>query len=173
VQDYDEQLHRTGAVRALADVRRAGDAYPPRRDTGDSPAELADWLFLEPVSARWVAVLDGDVVGHVCLSPAHDYLARRLVPRAAPVELLEVGKLYVAPQARGLDLGGRLLDAALTRAADERALSVLAVLPTSAAAVGLYRERGLVEVGRFDGVHGMNLVFVDDPDTVEFVDPPT
>ena len=53
------------------------------------------------------------------------------------------------------------------------AVASLAVLPVSSAAVSLYRDRGLAEVGRFDGVHGLNLVFVDVPDAVEFVDLPT
>jgi GNAT superfamily N-acetyltransferase len=173
VQDYDEAVHRSGAVRALMSVRRADGGYPPPQDTGDTTEELDRWLFDSPVRARWVAVLDDEVVGHVCLSPAHPYLTRRLVPVSPPTVLLEVGKLYVAAEARGLDLGRRLLEEAMGRAAGEGAVAALAVLPTSRAALGLYRDRGLVEVGQFEGVHGLNLVFVDDPQSVQFVDPPT
>jgi hypothetical protein len=37
---------------------------------------------------------------------------------------------------------------------------VLAVLPTSDAAVRLYRRAGLQDVGEFIGVHGVNRVFL-------------
>ena len=60
----------------------------------------------------------------------------------------ELGSVWVRPTARGCGIGHRLVEAGLQWAAtNEASLVHLAVRETSAAAIGLYRAHGFVEVG--------------------------
>ncbi len=70
------------------------------------------------------------------------------VGMAAVNDEFELGSVWVRPHARGSGAGHRLVDAALRWAASHGAPSVrLAVRETNAAAIGLYRAHGFIEVG--------------------------
>jgi GNAT superfamily N-acetyltransferase len=149
-------------VQVLVRMRALDPEFPPRSDATSDPASLARWLHAddELVVRRWVAEEEGVLVGHVHVTPVHDYLVRHLgLPDGAA--FLELGKLFVDPTARGRGVGASLLTAARDFARSEDAALVLAVLPSSAAAIALYRREGLSAAGHFNGVHGLNHVFTD------------
>jgi ribosomal protein S18 acetylase RimI-like enzyme len=152
--------HEAGAIEALRTLRAAGIEYPPRQDTDDSQDSLSAWLNDGVSIARWVALDGATVLGHVQLTAPHDYILRHLGKTAVPEALAEVGKLFVATPAQGRGVGDRLLAHARAAAVSLRRQPVLAVLPTSDAAVRLYRRAGLQDVGEFIGVHGVNRVFL-------------
>ncbi|WP_329578629.1 GNAT family N-acetyltransferase [Kitasatospora sp. NBC_01250] len=129
-----------GCVAALAGVHEA-DGYPV-----DWPADPARWLVESDQLASWVAVsATGGIVGHVALgrgtgSSAGEVWARRAGREAA--EAGAVGRLYVAPLARGRGLGERLLASAVGQAHAWGLHPVLDVVTSGAAAVALYQRLG-------------------------------
>lgn len=160
---FAPDAHLDGAVRALLQVRRADASFPPPQDAQSSSDSLERWLLSDDVLARFVAVKDGRVLGHVQVGAPHDYLVSHLGrgPRDGQgPSFLEVGKLFVTPDARGLGVGAALLERALEYGRTQRQSLALAVLPASSAAIALYRKRGMVSAGSFEGVHGTNLVMV-------------
>lgn len=160
---FSPDVHLAGAVQALLEVRHADATFPPPQDAQSTPGSLKQWLLRDDVMARFVAVLDGRVLGHIQVGRPHDYLVRHL--RIGPgngqgPSYLEVGKLFVAPDARGLGVGAALLEQALEYGRTQGQSIALAVLPASSAAIALYQRRGMVSAGSFEGIHGTNLVMV-------------
>ncbi|MFE2265026.1 GNAT family N-acetyltransferase, partial [Streptomyces griseosporeus] len=91
-------------VRVLADVHRA-DGYPV-----NWPERPGDWLRGALLLGGWVAELGGRPAGHVSLSrPGDGDLAPGLWSEhtgTSPDRTAVVGRLFVAPRARGHGLGG-------------------------------------------------------------------
>ncbi|MFD5322799.1 GNAT family N-acetyltransferase [Streptomyces sp. NPDC127092] len=134
----DEDLE--ACVRALTDVHRH-DGYPL-----NWPARPADWLRGDPVLGAWVGVRDGRPVAHASLSPAAgDDLAptawseRTGASRDATAVL---GRLFVAPQARGHGLGARLIAEASAEARRRALHPVLDVVASDTSAIALYEHLG-------------------------------
>ncbi|WP_328876440.1 GNAT family N-acetyltransferase [Streptomyces sp. NBC_00287] len=117
------------------------DGYPVNR-----PADPAVWLTPPSLLAAWVAVMDGRVVGHVCLS--------RSGPGDAAPELWSarsgvgadkaavVNRLFVAPAARGNGIGALLLQRAVAAARELGRHPVLDVVASDTAAAALYERLG-------------------------------
>ncbi|MET9554563.1 GNAT family N-acetyltransferase [Streptomyces sp. NPDC006645] len=152
-------------VRVLAEVHDS-DGYPvdwPQDPAGwlaaaesptwpgtEPPPVSPTWSGTEPppVSppAAWVALLDGQIVGHICLSPARPddtapgiWSARTGM---SPAMTAVVSRLFVSPKARGHGIGALLL-AETVRAAHERGLyPVLDVVTTDRSAAALYERQG-------------------------------
>ncbi|MFF2541013.1 GNAT family N-acetyltransferase [Kitasatospora sp. NPDC058063] len=135
-------------VRVLGDVHTV-DGYP-----ADWPDRPAAWLTPDGLLAAWIAESDGRLSGHVGL-------ARSAPGDLAPVlwsgrtggrpELTAViGRLYVAPGARGHLVGARLLACAVAHARALGLHPVLDVLATDTAAVALYRRLGWTHLGGGD-----------------------
>ncbi|MFC8675313.1 GNAT family N-acetyltransferase [Streptomyces griseorubiginosus] len=127
-------------VRVLEEVHR-GDGYPV-----NWPARPGDWLSQPAGLGAWVAELDGRVVGHVGLSrSAEGDVAPGLWSErhGTSRELAAVvGRLFVAPCARGHGIGA-LLMARVTEEARHRGLHpVLDVVASDAAAAALYERLG-------------------------------
>ncbi|MBQ1022282.1 GNAT family N-acetyltransferase [Micromonospora sp. D93] len=123
-----------GCVAALAEVHRV-DGYPL-----NWPADPHRWLC-EPHPARaWVAVdADAAIVGHVAV--------HRIPGQVDGRPTAEVARLFVVPRARGLALGGALLDRA-RQWADKRATDlVLELAGDGTAAAALYERAGWRCVG--------------------------
>ncbi|PAU50592.1 GNAT family N-acetyltransferase [Streptomyces albireticuli] len=125
---------------ALARVH-ARDAYPL-----DWPADPAAWLSPPSLLAAWVAELDGRVAGHIglCRAGAGDtaaavWSARRGVGLGATAV---VGRLFVAPAARGHGAGALLLAAATAEARRRVLHPVLDVVASDTAATALYEREG-------------------------------
>jgi len=120
----DDDLEPLVAI--LARTHRL-DAYPVRASRVE-----ASWL-VEQVLAAWVAERDGRVVGHVALQDDGGVLA--------------VVRLFVDPSARGLGLGGALLDVVDDHARQAGATLSLLVMDDDRAAVALYERRGWRRTG--------------------------
>lgn len=127
-------------MRVLAEVH-ARDGYPV-----NWPDQPCEWLSLGPSLGSWVAELDGLLVGHVCLSRAGDGdLAPGLWSRregTARSTTAVVGRLFVAPRARGHRIGAALLDRAVEEARHRGLHPVLDVVTSDTAAADLYERLG-------------------------------
>ncbi|WP_316521947.1 GNAT family N-acetyltransferase [Kitasatospora brasiliensis] len=135
-------------VRVLGDVHTA-DGYP-----AEWPDRPAAWLTPDGLLAAWVAEADGRLAGHVGLArSAPGDLAPTLWSHrtGGPPELTTViGRLYVAPAARGRLVGARLLAYAVAHARALGLHPVLDVLATDTAALALYRRLGWTLLGSDD-----------------------
>lgn len=129
------------AIERVAEAVRASDGYPAR----------APDLFTGPhVLAAWVAVDDGDIVGHVAL---HETGARATIELASkatgwPAERLGVvSRLLVASTARRRGVGRNLLGAAAAEAHGNHRWPVLDVATHFDAAIALYESLGWTRAG--------------------------
>ncbi|MET8079502.1 GNAT family N-acetyltransferase [Streptomyces sp. NPDC005303] len=127
-------------VRALAQVHRR-DGYPV-----NWPARPGDWLTQASGLGGWVADLDGRVAGHVSLSRS---TAGDLAPvlwgernGTGPQQAAVVGRLFVAPQARGHGIGALLMGRAVREARHRGLHPVLDVVASDTAAAALYERLG-------------------------------
>ncbi|MER7848040.1 GNAT family N-acetyltransferase [Kitasatospora sp. NPDC096077] len=132
-------------VRALGDVHST-DGYP-----AEWPDRPAAWLTPDGLLAAWVAEVDGRVAGHVgLLRSGPGELAPGLWSRRTggrPELTAVIGRLYVAPAARGREAGARLLAGAVAHARALGLQPVLDVLATDTAALALYRRLGWTALG--------------------------
>ena len=154
----------TAVVNSIEQVHRDGGIYPPAQDLGVGREGIRAWLMDESAEARWVAVVGDRVVGHVLVAPPHSYLTAHLAscaPEVDPGELLEVGKLFVSPSARGSGAGTALLHTARRYARTRGRRLALAVVDSSVAARRLYARDGFEPAGEFVGIHGLNHVLLD------------
>ena len=114
------------------------------------PEDIRRFLVQKDAYGAWVADLDGQVVGHVALTPGGLPQSLQVASDALstpPGQLAVVARLFVAPKARGQGAGGHLLDVA---AADARARGLQPVLDVDkdlTAAIALYESRGWVRAG--------------------------
>ncbi|MGW1671506.1 GNAT family N-acetyltransferase [Streptomyces sp. NPDC002324] len=117
------------------------DGYPV-----DWPERSGAWLTPPSLVAAWVAELDGRIAGHVGL-------ARSGAGDAAPGlwsgvtgmgvdRTAVVGRLFVAPSARGRGLGASLLARAGAEARRRGLQPVLDVVASDTAAAALYERLG-------------------------------
>ncbi|RKT16600.1 ribosomal protein S18 acetylase RimI-like enzyme [Streptomyces sp. 1114.5] len=135
-------------VRVLGDVHTA-DGYP-----ADWPDRPAAWLTPDGLLAAWIAESQGRLAGHVGLArSAPGDLAPALWSHRTggpPALSAVIGRLYVAPGARGQHIGARLLARAVLHARALGLHPVLDVLATDTAAVALYRHLGWTHLGSGD-----------------------
>ncbi len=149
-----EHAHDAGVVRlrerTAADLPALGvllrevhetDGYPKRW-----PADPEGWLSGKAEYGAWVAEAAGGSCGHIGL---HEVRAEDCRPSWAaatgrrPEQLAEVSRLFVAPPARGLGIGRRLLHRAVQAAHARGAWPVLDVVADGrSAAEDLYRACG-------------------------------
>jgi GNAT superfamily N-acetyltransferase len=131
-----------GCVHALREVH-ATDGYPTCW-----PASPSEWLSPPGWSAAWVAEQAGTVVGHVCVIRGVDDPVVAALTDAGPDRLATVSRLFVAPTARGQQLGASLLATSSSYAADEGLQLMLDVVDGGGAAVALYERLGWQLVDR-------------------------
>lgn len=137
----------THLVRLLGE-QQAGSGYPVRWPL---PFPTEDFLVRSTELAAWVAVVDGEVVGHVsllALGQGWDTDAWVAATGEEPAAMAAVGVLFVDPARAGLGIGTRLLATAVQRARTLGRLPVLDVVQETPRAVELYRRHGWQEVGR-------------------------
>jgi ribosomal-protein-alanine N-acetyltransferase len=99
------------------------------------PKDPWRWLTPEDGLGSWVAVVDGQVVGHMALTAQG--------PQGASVE-----RLFVDPKATGGGIGRQLLEYAVTMAGELGRKLSLEVVDNRGPAVRLYRRAGWRETGR-------------------------
>lgn len=134
----DEDLDALAAV--LVEVHER-DGYPV-----EGVADPLAWLHLERLLGAWTAELDHRPVGHVALAepgPGDD-AARIWHERTGdPLHSLAVlGRLFVAPHARGHGLGRRLTETATQAARQAGRRVVLDVMAKDHDAIRLYEGLG-------------------------------
>lgn len=121
--------------------------YPTRWPT-DPPR----WLAAKAGYGAWVAEVAGELCGHVGLQQVQEpdcRLAWLTVTGRQPEQLAEVSRLFVAPDAKGLGVGPRLLQHAVQAAHARSAWPVLDVVADGrTAAEHLYRACGWQHAGR-------------------------
>lgn len=131
-----------GCARVLAAVH-AADGYPSWW-----PEDAAAWLAPSGLAAAWVAEHDSAIVGHVAMVQSVDDPVVTALTEAPPDRLASVTRLFVAPAARGCDLGAALLDAVRDRAAAQGLHLMLDVVDDDGPAVSLYNRLGWRVVDR-------------------------
>lgn len=118
------------------------------------PEDARRWLTPEDGLGCWVAVADGQVVGHVALTA--------LGPEAASVE-----RLFVDPKATRGGIGGQLLEYCVATATNLGRKLSLEVVDNRGAAVHLYRRAGWRETVRtpidWGGDQASELIHFDAP----------
>ena len=163
---FSADLHLHECVEVLRRVRASDATYPPQRDVGGDPDSFAAWLLDYPALGRWVAVIDGVVTGHVMVSTPHDYLVEHigdgLTQGPLGGQIAEIAKFFVDPLFQRRGVGEALLSESRAFSWAKGLQPSLAVVATSVSAVRLYERAGLKRRGSFQGVHGENLVFVDE-----------
>lgn len=130
-------------VRVLAEVHES-DGYPV-----NWPEDPAGWLAPPESSespAAWVALLDGRIAGHVCLSPARpgDTAPEHWSSRTglSPADTAVVSRLFVSPKARGHGIGALLLTETVRDARERGLHPVLDVVTSDRSAAALYERQG-------------------------------
>lgn len=123
------------------------DNYPIFLPGGD----YARFLTRPRPLAAWVAVREGELVGHVALNDATSRPVMNLVEvRGTPLPAVYVARLLVDPRSRRRGVGRQLLEHARHAAIEAGRAPYLDVVdaPTASPAISLYRDAGWEEVGR-------------------------
>lgn len=143
---------------ALADVLvqvHELDGYPV-----EGVDEPRAWVELPEALGQWTALLDGQPVGHAALlRPAASDSAPGLLARqehVPPTQIAVLGRLFVAPGARGRAIAHELMEAAEVKAGEAGLSLVLDVMLKDETAIGLYKRRGWRILGQFEHVHAAN-----------------
>jgi GNAT superfamily N-acetyltransferase len=134
------------SLRVLAEEVLRLDGDPPRR-----PPDLGRFVSAPEALASFVAVVDGQVVGPVCVSPSSSPAVLALATRAPgqPKEQLAVvARLLVSPRRRRLGIAQGLLVDALAEVSRHGRTPVLDVATHFHKAIALYEHCGWRKVGR-------------------------
>ena len=113
------------------------------------PFAVEEFIVRAAEERAWVARRDGRPIGHVSTSRVTGEMVEpfeRATGRPA-AELALVTVLFVATEAQGSGVGGRLLDTAVAWARSRGRLPVLDVVRAHASALAVYRHRGWRVVG--------------------------
>lgn len=131
---------------AAALFREYAESLPFPLDYQGFEHELATLpgKYADPGGAILIARRRGEAVGCIAMRPIE-------AMAGDPAPVCEMKRMYVRPTARGLGLG-RLLAAALLEQARARGYRMMKLDTESdfAAAVGLYRSLGFVEIPRYN-----------------------
>lgn len=163
---FAKSEHLQESVNGIMEVNKSGEKYPPLHNAEPTTAFLSSWLMEENAVNRWVAVLDGNVAGHISTVKAHPYLTGHL--KNVGVEFLnkkgvaEISKFFVNPLYQKHGAGKRLFAHAIDVSKHEGYAVALAVISTSTDAIRFYQKAGLVGTGYFDGLDGRNYVFISE-----------
>ncbi|HEV2068597.1 MAG TPA: GNAT family N-acetyltransferase [Acidimicrobiales bacterium] len=134
------------ALRQLAEDVLRLDGYPPRL-----PRDLGRFIAAPDALASFVAVSEGQVVGHVCVSPSSSPEVLDLARRALGVstqQLAVVARLLVSPAHRRNGFAQALLAEALAEVARLGRTPILDVATHFDAAMSLYERSGWRMLGQ-------------------------
>ncbi len=148
-----ELRRRTGddldACESMATEVRAVDGYPSFLGDGG----LRQFLQPDDALDAWVALLDGEVVGHVVLRPTSAPPSATLAASELavdPDQLAFIARLLVAPAARRRGIAGALLSHAVADARARGRIPVLDVVTRDVGAIALYEASGWRRLGGYD-----------------------
>lgn len=164
VVSFETEYHLEGATRSIMNVRASDPSYPPPHDADYSRESMGTWLMEEDPFLRTIAMVDGEVAGHISLTRAHpylqDHLSRSEYVAKQPNGFLEISKFFVDPTFQKHGVGHVLFNHAIEAAMSVQFQPALAVIEKSTKAIHFYRHWGMESVGEFNGIHGKNFVFV-------------
>lgn len=171
IAPYVEENDFEHLVRLVMSVHNSDPLFPTIRVVDGSFESFAKWINRDAFVARWVLRDENGVVGHVQIKSllASSAKAMREADTATLNEtdddsvessekFLEVSKLCVNPNAQGRGYGRALARFAVEQIQERDAKPMLTVLEASSNARKLYVSMGFVEVNRFDGLDGVNVV---------------
>jgi GNAT superfamily N-acetyltransferase len=162
---FDPEAHLDATLAILCRVAEFDPVYPPVRPARRSSYMYAEWLTGDRTSCRWAGLVNGEVAGHAAIGQPYPYLTASLAALGqrpiASNGFLEIRKIFVAPEARGLRLGRQLFSAARMYAWASAQQPVLAVAEASSDARRFFATRGMVDVGGAEGHYGPVRILVD------------
>jgi GNAT superfamily N-acetyltransferase len=172
IEKYEPAVHHSQLLQCLQELQESKSSYPPKDTITNIQPTAAEWLSDEGEDAhRFVAMLEGRVVGHIGISALHDYMVKFLkdnsfVADENETELrsyVEIGTFFVSPSAQKHGVGGKLFAHILAETRRRGKIPALAVVEShdSHKATQLYQRHGMLNVGYFHGTHGKNLIFIN------------
>jgi len=146
---------RQADLAALADVLvrvHARDGYPV--EGVDNPEA---WIAPPAEFAAWVAVYEGESIGHVALARAHETDDAAILWQRTTggdvIQLAILARLFVDPGHRNLGAGALLMGAAHRFAAEHRLAVALDVMLKDRSAIRLYEKLGYQLLGTIAHEH--------------------
>ncbi len=133
---------------AIALETHGRDGYPKYL-----PEDLGSFIIYGGALGAWVAISDGQVVGHVALHRHGAPQALELAVSATGLDedsIAAIARLFVAPGAGRQGVGRALLDRATVEATRLGWRAILDVVEDHRAAVALYEACGWALLGRVD-----------------------
>lgn len=158
IRNYDRKQHLPHLALVAHGMRQSERAYPPPEFCGESIEDVTYWVDDCYSANRWVATYEESIIGHISLTEPESYLTDFLQSYSVDGAHDEISKFFVHPDCRKFGAGSLLFSHALAASAKPKAL---AVLEGSYAARAFYEHHGMVELGQFDGISGINHVFVE------------
>lgn len=171
LKKYEPMIHYNQLVDCLQELIESKSSYPPKNKLTNIQSSAAEWLSDEGEDAhRFVAMLEGRIVGHVGIAALHDYMVKFLKDNFIITEdeeresYVEIGTFFVSPSAQKHGVGHQLFIHILREAQMLGKVPTLAVVEShdSHKATTLYVKHGMRNIGAFEGTHGKNLIFVQD-----------
>lgn len=157
------RTHFDGAVTCLLRIRESGGSYPSLLDTDGSRIGAEQWLDSDGSLNRLVALVDGEVVGHIQIIASRPLLTAHLLSQSVDTlgkdGFAEITKLFVNPDFGRRNIGALLLNKAFDVSWNLGFQPALSVVDTATAAIRLY-ESHATNVGSFPTRHGVNVAFV-------------
>lgn len=150
--------HLKDLIKLTDKVNRLDRAYPPANHESVKKEDWVGWLFGENTVDRLIATSSSQVLGHVSLTPVHEYIKPHLDINS---RYFELAQFFVDPEEQKSGVGSMLLEEILSITHSfDRKLS-LCVLDESYDARRFYLKHGLQHASSFVGSDGLNHVFLE------------
>lgn len=173
IEKYEPNIHYNQLVECLQELQEAKSSYPPKNTVTNIQPSAEEWLSGDEEgkdSHRFVAMLEGRVVGHIDITALHDYMVKFLKDNSFIHEdkdaesYVEIGTFFVSPRAQKHGVGHQLFTHILRESQIVGKVPTLAVVEShdSHKATHLYERHGMRNIGAFQGTHGKNLIFIQD-----------
>lgn len=170
IESYIPTIHYRQLIESLQELQASKSSYPPKNIMTNIQPSAEEWLSGEDEqgTCRFVAMLEGRVVGHVGFTVLHDYMVEFLRDSSFITEdsdsesYVEISTFFVSPTAQKHGVGHQLFIHILREAQNLGKVPALAVVEShdSHKATNLYVKHGMRNIGAFEGTHGKNLIFV-------------
>jgi GNAT superfamily N-acetyltransferase len=169
IHPYEPSKHYDQLLECLQELIDSKSSYPPKNTETGVQSSAEEWLADEGEEAhRFVAILEGRVVGHVGITALHDYMVKYMKENCFIQNeterrgYVEIGTFFVSPTAQKHGVGAKLFSHILDEISRLRKVPSLAAVEShdSHKATKLYERHGLINVGYFHGTHGKNMIYI-------------
>lgn len=165
INQYEPDAHLGQLASAIRASKNFDETYPPDIDLDGSSQSFENWLVTENELGRFVALCNSVAIAHCGLVGPEQYLRDFLeatnISSVCANGFSEITKLFIHPQFAGRSIGSQLVQHTRAYSWSLQYQPALAVLASSKAAIHLYEKVGFSLLGKFEGRHGVNFVFVD------------